>query len=165
MSGRVNKLPAATAPLARPREQQLLPGVYFTPAPSMHAHTTLSSHMPVPVSDLSLPDLEREHDELDNSLRHLLRSNAEIRDIDPNRSDPDLALALSENHVLIERRRARLHDLAKRIEVLSASCAPSEAPSSTSTAPRVTESSIPPRVQSTDADIHDEQTLDSGLTL
>lgn len=108
----------SSAPRQPRREQQLAPGVYFTPGPQKPLQTDPS---PRPVQELSLDELRGERDALLKSIEMLLASNAEMRDFDPTQKDLDLVQAISENMAIIVKRRARAALLEERISVLSLS--------------------------------------------
>lgn len=46
--------------------------------------------------------------EVQNSIAHLLKSNEAMREYDPERNDPDLCLAITENEALIQRYEKRI---------------------------------------------------------
>ena len=46
--------------------------------------------------------------EVQNSIKHLLQSNKEMREYDPEGKDPDLTQAIEENQQLMERHEARI---------------------------------------------------------
>ncbi|KAI7876206.1 hypothetical protein K492DRAFT_172711 [Lichtheimia hyalospora FSU 10163] len=52
--------------------------------------------------------------QVQNSIKHLLRSNREMRDYDPEGQDQDLLAAISENEALIQRYEARI-DLTLKV--------------------------------------------------
>ncbi|KAJ8659733.1 hypothetical protein O0I10_004715 [Lichtheimia ornata] len=52
--------------------------------------------------------------QVQNSIKHLLRSNREMRDYDPEGKDNDLLAAISENESLIQRYEARI-DLTLKV--------------------------------------------------
>lgn len=52
--------------------------------------------------------------QVQNSIKHLLRSNREMREYDPEGKDDDLLAAISENETLIQRYEARI-DLTLKV--------------------------------------------------
>ncbi|ORX62264.1 hypothetical protein DM01DRAFT_1331712 [Hesseltinella vesiculosa] len=61
--------------------------------------------------DMPIPTLLTEIPTIQNSMIHLLRSNEEMEDFDPDHLDPDLTSAIAENKEVIDRQNQRI-DLA-----------------------------------------------------
>lgn len=99
----------------RGREEQIAPGVYFSrgvgTSSSVDAVRDTRS-----LRELSLPELRREKRELRKSVKKLISSNIEMKEIDPNREDHDLTEAISENIGVIAKRRAKIRMIRKTMK-------------------------------------------------
>ncbi|KAJ3084960.1 hypothetical protein HK102_000448 [Quaeritorhiza haematococci] len=123
-----------------PQEIQLAPGVYFTPATKTPSAPHPPRHEDIGLlSGGTLSDdigyLEEEIGRLKKSVELLIKSNAELREADPE--DPDFREAIQENLGVIQRQLGTIKKLQNRLTELSgtSSCAsgrrytPSETPS------------------------------------
>lgn len=116
MSEGANQLPKPQVS-GRGREERIAPGVYFSrglgASSSVDAVRDTRS-----LRELSLPELRREKKELQKSVKKLISSNIEMREIDPNREDHDLTEAISENIGVIAKRRAKIRMIRSTMKEL-----------------------------------------------
>lgn len=63
--------------------------------------------------DSNVSIIKQEIAELQKSIHHLQRSNREIKEFDPNLDDKDFKLAIEENIVVIQKKKARIEFLNK----------------------------------------------------
>ena len=99
----------------RGREEQIAPGVYFSRGVGISSSVDAVRDTRS-LRELSLPELRREKRELRKSVKKLISSNIEMKEIDPNREDHDLTEAISENIGVIAKRRAKIRMIRKTMK-------------------------------------------------
>lgn len=98
-----------------PRELQLAPGIYFTPARHKSPHPPTTSTHPRAPHEMTLDELRSERDALVKSIEMLQASNKQMKEHDPQQQDAELVQAIGENIAIIARRSARAAILTQRI--------------------------------------------------
>lgn len=67
---------------------------------------------------LSLAEATGERKRLENSIRHLVRSNRELEEVLEGEDDEELKLALSENKIVIDMQNTRIEIIDRHIDEL-----------------------------------------------
>ena len=118
-------LPPVSPPNIR-QEQEISPGVYFTPcvstnsAQSTSSTTTDKNDKYIPIETMGLETLKKEEEHVEKVVKKLKESNLEIEEfLKEDNSDKVLQDALMENVDVIERLEKRLKDIERRKVLLS----------------------------------------------
>lgn len=107
-------------PPSKPRvEQQLAPGIYFSPAPGTSKVDSNASTEPHSVDSMTLAELRTERDTISTSIKMLEDSNTQMKQFDPDHKDKDIVEAIGENISIIWRRKGRLSQITERIKIMS----------------------------------------------
>lgn len=96
-------------------EIEVMPGVFFTPAPSKKTQQDATKPLPTNTEDLSqflqlsnnvtenIQYLIFEHTKLNTSLKHLYSSQKQLKAYDPEGTDADISNAVMENCIVISK--------------------------------------------------------------
>ena len=99
-------------------EVQVLPGVYITDyrttGDSSSSHTPQHYPSTLPLSCDSDPNVTLEVTELENSIKHLIRSNVELAKAMEDDPDPVYAESIQENMEVIAKRKLKIKELLSK---------------------------------------------------